>query len=158
MPQEPTRPIDTVIDAFAGLLEKEKDLAVTELKPAVKSAGVGAGMYVAAGAFVLHAIWMFVIIVALLIGLLLDALTPLGLGWSLLLGFVVSMLLSLGLAALLFLGGTRWFKRVKAPEATIAEARATIEVVVDTVTGRDRQAGEVVPAGSHASIVDGSSG
>lgn len=127
-------PIVEIKDAVSDFVAKESELAAAEIKPAAKAAGMGAGFFAGAAVFLFHALWMLVILIALAVGLLLQALTPLGPLASVTLGFLVSVLFSLLVAAILAVLGRGKFKDVKKPEATIAEAKATLDVVVDRLT------------------------
>ncbi|HJE51064.1 MAG TPA: phage holin family protein [Tessaracoccus flavescens] len=128
-------PLVDIKDAVSDFISKESELAAAEIKPAAKAAGFGAGFFAGAAVFVLHAVWMLVILIALAVGLLLNALTSLGPFPAITLGFLVSVLFSLLVAGILFVLGRGKFKQVKKPEATIAEAKATLDVVVDRLTG-----------------------
>ena len=84
------------------------------------------------------------ILIALAVGLLLYAVTPLGPWSSFTLGFLVSVVFSLLVAAVLVTFGLGKFKQVKKPEATIAEAKATLDAVVDAVVARPAEKAVVV--------------
>lgn len=136
MPNEPSHPVVDIKDALADFISAESELAAAELKPAAKSAGIGAAMFAGAAVFLFHAIWMLVIVLALAVGLLLYSLTPLGPWGSFTLGFLVSMLLSGLFAFILITLGRGKFREVKKPTATIAEAKTTLNAVVDAITAR----------------------
>lgn len=134
MPIEPRHPLVEIKDAVADFVSKESELAAAELKPSAKAAGMGAGFFAGAAIFLFHALWMLVILVALAVGLLLHAITPLGPWGSFTLGFLASVLFSLLVAGLLFTFGRGKFSQVKKPDATISEAKATLDAVVDAIT------------------------
>lgn len=136
MPSEPSHPLVDIKDAVSDFVARESELAAAELKPAAKAAGIGAGLFAGAAVFAFHAIWMLVILIALAVGLLLYAVTPLGPWGSFTLGFLISMLVSVAAALVLALLGRNRFRRVKKPDATIAEAKATLDAVVAAVTAR----------------------
>lgn len=136
MPIEPRHPLVEIKDAVADFVSKESELAAAELKPSAKAAGIGAGFFAGAAVFLFHALWMLVILVALAVGLLLHAITPLGPWGSFTLGFLASVLFSLLVAGVLFTFGRGKFSQVKKPEATISEAKATLDVVVDAITSK----------------------
>ena len=133
-----THPLIAIKEAVSDFVSKESELAAAEIKPAAKAAGMGAGFFAGAAVFALHAVWMLVILIALAVGLLLNALTPMGPFPSITLGFLVSVIFSLVVAGVLFLMGRGKFKHVKKPDATIAEAKATFDVVIDRITGGGR--------------------
>lgn len=136
MPTSPRHPLVDIKDAVSDFVAKESELAAAEIKPAAKAAGIGSGLFAGAGVFLFHALWMLVIIIALGVGLLLNALTSLQPWTAITLGFVASMIFSLIVAAVLFFIGKSKFKQVKKPEATIAEAKATIDAVTNAISAR----------------------
>lgn len=144
MPIEPSHPLVDIKDAVAEFVAKESELAAAEIKPAAKAAGIGTGLFAAAGVFVFHALWMFVILFALAISLLLSAVAKLSLLPSLTLGFLASMLFSLLVALVLFTLGRGKFRDVKKPEATIAEAKATLDAVVTAISASGGKSKDVV--------------
>ncbi|MBK7822548.1 MAG: phage holin family protein [Tessaracoccus sp.] len=136
MPTEPRHPLVEIKDAVSDFVSVQSELAAAELKPAAKAGAVGAGFFAGAALFAFHAVWMLVILIALAVGLLLHALTPLGPWASFTLGFLASVLTSLLIAGVLFTLGRGKFSHVKKPEATIAEAKATLDAVVDAIASR----------------------
>lgn len=139
MSEDPKHPLVEIKDALADFVAVETELAAAELKPAAKAAGMGAAFFAGAGIFLFHALWMLVILVALAIGLLLNSLTPMGPWGSFTLGFLVSVVFSLLIAALLFTFGRGKFQQVKKPDATISEAKATLDAVVDAIVARPNE-------------------
>lgn len=144
-PDQP-HPLVEIKDALSEFVAVESELAAAELKPAAKAAGVGTAMFAGAAVFAFHALWMLVIVVALAVGLLLHSLTPMGPWGSFTLGFLVSVVFSLLVAAVLVTFGLGKFKQVKKPEATIAEAKATLDAVVDAVVAKPADKTVVLPA------------
>ena len=138
MPIEPSHPLVDIKDAVSDFVARETELAAAELKPAAKAAGIGTGYFAGAALFAFHAIWMLVILIALAVGLLLYAVTPLGPWSSFTLGFLASVLFSLLVAGVLFTLGRGKFSQVKKPEATLAEAKATLDAVVDAIASRGK--------------------
>ena len=136
----------------------EAELAKAELKPTAKAAGVGAGFFAGAALFAFHAIWMLVILVALAIGLLLHAVTPLGPWASFTLGFLASVLFSLLVAGVLFTLGRGKFSQVKKPEATISEAKATLDAVVDAIASRTKGSDVAIKPGNLPQFRDAEEG
>ena len=132
MPIEPTHPLVDIKDAVSDFVARESELAAAELKPAAKAAGIGTGYLAGAAMFAFHVIWMLVILLALALGLLIYSVTPLGPWGSFTLGF-------LAIAIVLAILGRNKFRQVKMPEATISEAKATLDAVVAAIasqTGR----------------------
>lgn len=136
MATEPRHPLVDIKDSLSNFVSKTSELATAEIKPSAKAAGFGAAFFAGAAVFALHAVWMLVILVALGVGLLLQAVTPLGAFASLTLGFLVSVLFSLLVAAILFTFGRGKLKDVKKPDATLTEAKLTLDAVVDAVAAR----------------------
>ena len=135
---EQRHPLVEIKDVVADFVSKETELAAAELKPSAKAAGYGAGFFAGAAVFAFHALWMLVILVALAIGLLLHAVTPIGPWGSFTLGFLASVLISVLIAGILFTMGRGKFAQVKAPTATISEAKATLDAVVDAIASRGK--------------------
>lgn len=138
MPIEPRHPLVEIKDAVSDFVAKEAELASAELKPSAKAAGIGAGFFGGAAIFAFHALWMLVILIALAIGLLLHSVTPIGPWGSFTLGFLASVLISVLIAGILFTLGRGKFSQVKKPEATISEAKATLDAVVDAIASRGK--------------------
>lgn len=136
MPVEPSHPLVDMKDAVSDFVARESELAAAELKPAAKAAGIGTGYFAGAAVFVFHAIWMLVILIALAIGLLLYSVTPIGPWGSFTLGFLASIIVSVVIAVILAVLGRNRFRQVKKPDATIAEAKATLDAVVAAIAAR----------------------
>ena len=144
MPIEPSHPLVDIKDAVSDFVARESELAAAELKPAAKAAGIGTGLFAGAAVFVFHAVWMLVILIALALGLLLHTVTPLGPWGSFTLGFLASVLFSLVVALVLVILGRNKFRQVKKPDATIAEAKATLDAVVAAIASRTKSADVVI--------------
>lgn len=106
-----------VVDAtrdISTLVNKEIALAKQELKVSVTNAGVGIGLFAAAGFLLVLAVIMLSVAIAYFIHW-----AGLGLHWSFLIVFGFYTLL----AVLLALIGLAKVKRVKAPEKAIAQGK-----------------------------------
>ena len=142
-------------DGLMDFVARETELAKAELIPAAKQAGIGSAFVGAAVTFLLHSLWMLVIVMALALSWLLS-LTGLNTVGCLTLGFLTAALLSIGIAALLILIARRHFKqvrkpvllifrararcrKVKAPTATIEEAKATFVALTDAALNRSTE-------------------
>jgi hypothetical protein len=99
------------------LVRDEIQLAKSELVPAAKNAGIGAGMFGAAAYFAISA--LLVLYFAAAFGLV-------ALGLSEWLAFLIVGVVLLVVAAVLGLVGLTLVRKVKGPERTIASANATI--------------------------------
>lgn len=134
--------VKDIRENLGDFLSKEAELAKAELVPSAKKAGIGAGMFAISLGFALHAVWMLVIALAALFTWLLT-LTGLSLALSFILGFLIAAVVSLIFAGVFALIGIGNFKKVKAPEATIAEFKATLNAVSD---GWSRKNDPAMPA------------
>ncbi|MDF1490087.1 phage holin family protein [Tessaracoccus caeni] len=136
--------VNNLRDELTVFAEREKELAAAELKPAAKHAGFGAGFMAGAAIFVVHALWMLVIALALFVCWLLTTIFDMTLTAGLVWGFAASAIISVLLAAILAKLGLNRFKKVKKPEATIAEAKATVNTVIDSFLQPKETTAEVV--------------
>jgi len=97
------------------LVNDQVELAKAELTPVAKNAGIGGGMFGAAGYFGINAATLLYIAAAL-------GLAALGLPyWA---GFLIVAGVLLLIAAILALIGYTRIKKIKAPEKTIANGKA----------------------------------
>src|SRR3954454_11685136 len=101
---------------ISTLLQKEIQLAKSELKVSVKNGGTGAGLFAGAAFFVLLGLVMFSMALAYLIHWNGEGLD---LQWAFLIVFVFYLLV----AALLGFIGYRKVQKVRGPEKAIAEAQ-----------------------------------
>lgn len=135
------------------LVQSEVALAKAELVPSAKNAGVGAGMFGAAGYFAMNGLSLLFIAGALGFAKLFDAPT----GW-IALGFVVMAVVTFVIAGILALVGKGSISKVKGPERTQAHAQATVQQVKAAVAraNADAKTGEIerknfdVPEPRHA--------
>jgi hypothetical protein len=124
MAPEPVRETDPTIgrlvtDAsrdISGLIQKEIQLAKSELKISVKAGGTGVALFAAAGFLVLLAIIMLSVAFAYLIHWNGDGLD---LHWAFLIVFGAYLLV----AALLAFLGVRKVKQVRGPERAISQGK-----------------------------------
>jgi len=103
-----------------GLVQDEVELAKAELVPAAKHAGIGAGLFGAAGYFGINAALLIYVAAAL-------GIAALGVPeWLAFLIVAVALLLVAGVCALI---GRGQVKKVKGPKRTIAQANETVAAV-----------------------------
>jgi hypothetical protein len=102
---------------FSELLHAEIELAKLELRSTVKNAGVGIGLFGAAGV---------VLVFSLTFGFLALAEGLAAAGLDRWLAFLVVFLLLLALVAACVVLGIKKVKRIKAPQRTIATSKETI--------------------------------
>jgi ABC-type multidrug transport system fused ATPase/permease subunit len=98
------------------LVRDEVQLAKSELVPAAKNAGIGAGMFGAAGYFAICALSILYFAAAFGLATVMPT-------W---LAFLIVGVVLLVIAAVLGLIGLTLVRKVKAPQRTIASANATI--------------------------------
>lgn len=116
--------VKLITDDVKLLVQSEVALAKAELVPSAKNAGIGAGMFGAAGYFALNAVSLLFLAGALGLAKLFGAPT----GWVAL-GFVAMAVVILIITAILALLGKGKFNKVTGPEQTQAEAKETLESV-----------------------------
>ena len=122
------RPVGEIIQGITDdaklLVNDTVELAKTEIIPSAKNAGLGAGMFGAAGYFGINALTLLYIAAAL--GLW-------ALGVALWLSFVIVAVVLLLVAGVLALIGYTRVKKVKAPEKTIAQAKESVAEISGAV-------------------------
>ena len=129
MQDEPTigRLVSDASRDISSLIQKEIQLAKSELKVSFKNGGTGVGLFAGAVFFVLMGLVMFSVGLAYLFnwnGQGLD------LHWAFLLVFVIYLLV----AALLGYLGYRKVQKVRGPERAIAEAQKTKEALTSAAS------------------------
>lgn len=112
------------------IIKGEIELAKAEMMPQVKRAGIGAGMFGAAGYFAIQAATLLFICGGLALSALYQGVVPII--WAFTLGFLTMAVILLVVAGILVLIGKSKVK-VSAPERTIAEANRSIEAVTGAV-------------------------
>ncbi|WP_203567806.1 phage holin family protein [Aestuariimicrobium ganziense] len=118
--------VDRIKTDGARIATDLKALAQAEVKPAVAHAGKGGGMFGAAGYLALNAVSLLFLAGAGAFTLLWSGPVGLGMVLSVVLGLISMALVLLVIAAVLAVVGKKEIDQVKAPEATIAEAKATV--------------------------------
>ncbi len=129
----PASTLNRVKENVSDFIAVESELAKAELVPAAKHAGIGTGLFAGASAFIFHAIWMLIIAVAIAISWALNSFTPLGPWGAFTFGFLITVVMSLLIAFILIMLGRAQLRQVKKPEATIAEAKATLDSISDAL-------------------------
>jgi hypothetical protein len=112
--------IKTITDDVKGLVQGEIELAKAELIPSAKKAGIGAGLFGAAGYFGINGATFLYVAAALGIW---------ALGLPLWLSFLIVAVALLLIAGILALVGYSNVKKVKGPDRTIAQAKVTVAEV-----------------------------
>jgi len=112
--------IKSITDEVKTLVRDEMELAKHELVPAARNAGIGAGLFGAAGYFAICA--LSVLYFAAAFGLVAAGLAA----WLAFLIVGVALFVIAGICGLV---GFVLVKRVKPPERTIAQANKTVEEV-----------------------------
>jgi uncharacterized membrane protein YqjE len=130
MANEPVKDTDPTIGRLVSdatrdistLINKEIQLAKSELRISLKNGGTGIGLFAGAAFFVLMGLVMFSMGLAYLIHWNGDGLA---LQWAFLIVFALYLLV----AALLGFIGVRKVKKVKGPERAIAQAQETKQIL-----------------------------
>jgi len=117
--------LDKIKSDVQVLVKGEIELAVSELKPSATNAGIGAGMFSGALYFVLNALILLFIAGALAIWKWLDV--PIAVAFVIMAGVLIVI------AGILGLIGYLRVKKVKGPDATIAEGKQTAESVKSAI-------------------------
>lgn len=112
------------------IIKGEIELAKAELMPQVKSTGIGAGLFGAAGYFAIQAATLLFICGGLALSALFTGIVSTI--WAFTLGFLSMAIILLIIAAVLALIGKSKIK-LGAPEKAIAEANRTVEAVTGAV-------------------------
>jgi uncharacterized membrane protein YqjE len=130
MANEPVKDTDPTIGRLVSdatrdistLINKEIQLAKTELQVSLKTGGIGIGLFVGAAFFALMSLIMLSVGIAFLINWKGEGLA---LQWAFLIVFAFYLLL----AALLAFIGLRKVKKVRGPEKAIAQAQETKQIL-----------------------------
>lgn len=119
-----------------NLVRGEIELAKAEMLPQAKSAGIGAGLFGAAGYLAINAATLIWIALSLTVaGLLMNAVPAV---WAYTLGFAIVALLLLVLAGILALVGKSKIN-VTGPKRTIAQGQESVEAVKAAVASGQAQ-------------------
>lgn len=119
-----------------NLVRGELELAKAELLPQAKSAGIGAGLFGAAGYFAISAATLIWVALSLTIaGLLINAVPPV---WAYTLGFAIMAVLLLVLAVILALVGKSQIK-VSGAQRTIAQGQESVDAVKTAIASGQAQ-------------------
>lgn len=116
--------VKNITDDVKVIVRSEVQLAKSELSSSAKNAGAGAGLFGAAGYLALNAASLLFLAGALAIAMWIDS-------WPL--GFVIMAGALLVLAGVLALVGKSRISKVKAPEQTITEAKASADAVKQAI-------------------------
>lgn len=147
-------PVSDVLNSITSdiktIVRGEIDLAKAEMVPQVKRAGIGVGMFGAAGYLALHgASLLFVALGFVFSGLYMLALPAV---WSYALGFFTVALLFFIAAAILALVGKNKVK-VTGPNRTIAEGERSIAAVKTAVDRGQANVAAMTPANARPELV-----
>jgi len=123
------------------------ELAGAEIKPAIKGAATGSGLFAGAGFLGYSALKVFGIALAFLFGWIFWAAAGLSVLMSLFLGFCILGVLTLALVVVMGVMGKSRFKKVKAPKATIDEIKATLGALGPAIADGVKDAEDSLAAG-----------
>ncbi|GEM_PF-110890 len=152
--------IETIKESAPRMLSDISELAKAELKPAAKHGGIGAGMFAAAGIFGAALLWILLLVAGFGIAIIFNQALGMSAVTSLCIGFGIIAALVLIIVAILALIGWQQVRKVKAPEMTIAETKASIKSISDAVSQgvQDAQDGHPGRAGLKAGQFPATSG
>ncbi|MGK0539797.1 phage holin family protein [Propionimicrobium lymphophilum] len=105
------------------------ELAKSELKPAAKNAGLGAGIIGAVAVIGSVALLIALLTIGFALSIIYNQAIGMSAVTSLTLGFLTLFILSLIIVVLLVLLALRFFKKVQSPKATIAETKASLSAI-----------------------------
>ncbi|MEX3516930.1 phage holin family protein [Corynebacterium camporealensis] len=105
--------VSNATEQMSQLVRSEVELAKTEIAASAKKAGIGAGMFGAAGTIALYSSFFFFFFLAELLAVWLDR-------WA---AFLIVFLIMIVLAAVVGFVGFKNVKKVKAPEKTIESTK-----------------------------------
>ena len=115
---------------FSGI----RELAKAEIRPSAKHAGIGAGMLGAAAVIGIGMLWLLLFMVGLWLSVLFSKVFDLdmlvSLGW----GFTTMLVVAILFVAVFALIGVKQVKQVKMPEATIAETKASLAALSESIS------------------------
>lgn len=117
-----------------NMVKQIGDLAKAELKPAAKHGGIGVGAFAAAAVVGLTALFLLMMGVAFALSMFYHEIAHRHELTALMLGFFTMTVICLLIVAGVGFFGWRQVRRVKAPEATIAETKASIAAITDAIS------------------------
>lgn len=127
-------------------------LAKAELVPAAKHAGIGGGMFGAAGVFVIGALNILLLTAGFALAVFYQNVVHRQPLTALALGFLTLAVLALIIAVVLGVIGRSQVRKVKAPTATIEEAKASLNAIGESVQAGIAQAKQI-PTDTHEPAV-----
>lgn len=135
---DPRETVQNISDDIKALVEAEIALAKAELMPKAKSAGLGAGLFGAAGYLAICAASLLYVAASLGVGILLSS--SVGTLPGIALGFVIVAVFMIAIAGVMVLIGKRKLEELKdiTPEMTIANAQGVATDVQGAIArGKD---------------------
>lgn len=131
------------------IVRGEIELAKVELTPQVKRAGLGAGLFGAAGYLAIQAVTLLFICAGLALSALYLNVVPLI--WAFTLGFLTMAVLVLLIAGVLMLLGKHRFDGLTGPTHTVDQANRTVTAVTDAVARGQAEVAALAPWASKPS-------
>jgi len=123
----------TLKTAVPTMVSQISELAKAEIKPSLKHGGIGTGLFGAAGVIGATVIAFFMLTGGFLFSMIYAEVLERHPLTALTLGFLTMSVIGLLIIAVLVFIGWRQFKRVKAPEATIAETKASLAAIESAI-------------------------
>ena len=125
--------IQVLKTTIPNMVSQIGDLAKAELKPAAKHGGIGAGAFAAAAVVGLTALYLVLLTFAFALSMFFHEILNRNPLTALMFGFLTMTVLCLLIVAALALFGKSQISQVKAPQATIAETKASIGAITDAI-------------------------
>ena len=125
--------IQVLKTTIPNMVSQIGDLAKAELKPAAKHGGIGAGAFAAAAVVGLTALFLVLLTFAFALSMFFHEILNRNPLTALMFGFLTMTVLCLLIVAALALFGKSQISQVKAPQATIAETKASLSAVADAI-------------------------
>lgn len=135
--------LTSITSDIKTIVQGEIELAKAEMVPQVKKAGIGAGMFGAAGYLAISALTLIYIALGFVFAALFSAVMPLL--WAGAAGFGVVALLFLIMAGVLVLIGKGKFD-FKGPDRTIAEAELSVAAITTAVNRGQANVASMTPS------------
>lgn len=135
--------LETIKESAPRMLSDIGELAKAEIKPAAKHGGIGAGAFGVAAVFGTALLWILLLVTGFAFAIIFNQAVGMSAVTSLCLGFLCVAGLALVLSAVFGVLGYLQIKKVKAPEMTIAETKASVKAISEAVSNgvRDAQDG-----------------
>lgn len=151
MPEQPavSEVLHSITSDIQTIVRGEIELAKAEMVPQVKQAGIGAGLFGAAGYLAISALTLIYVALGFVFAALYAAVMPLL--WAGAAGFGTIAVLFLVVAAVLALVGKGKFA-LHGPDRTLAQAEQSVDAVVTAVGRAQDNVAAMTPSNARATL------